>query len=176
MRAKRWAIVGFGLVLAIAVGLYGSFVLETRKHSPLFLLSCMEAEPALLAWTCKQVLVHDSLRPDQVAQLNREGGALYPVLSKDLATAEEMLVLFISRGVDINAGNESVRNWSALYSTIGSSDIARTKMLLRHGARADVRDVEGMTPLDSARRLQQKYPNETDRLEIIQILEDSLSP
>jgi len=42
---------------------------------------------------------------------------LYPVLSRDLAVAEELLRLFLSRGVDINAGNASMRNWTALPSS-----------------------------------------------------------
>jgi len=174
MTKARLASAGMGLILAAVLGIYGWMVIETRKQSPLLLLSCIDSEPAILAWTCKQVLVRDSLRPQQVAQLNQEGGALYPVLSKDLAVAEEMLRLFLSRGVDINAGDASMRNWTALYSTVGSSDLERTKILLRHGAKADVRDIEGITPLDSARRLQQMYPNETNRLEIIRVLEESL--
>jgi hypothetical protein len=173
MSKARLASAGMGLILVAVLGIYGWMILETRKHSPLHLLSCIDSEPAIVAWTCKRVLVHDSLRPNQVKQLNQEAGALYPVLSKDLAVAEEMLRLFLSRGVDINAGDASMRNWTALYSTVGSSDLERTKILLRHGAKADVRDIEGITPLDSARRLQQMYPNETNRLEIIRVLEES---
>lgn len=174
MNAKRIPAVALTLLTLTVLGIYAGFVVEVRQRSPLDLLSCMEAEAPPLAWTCRQILRHDSLRSDQVAQLNREAGALYPVLVKDLATAEEMLSLFIERGVDVNAGNASMKNWTALYSTIGSSDLARTQLLLRYGANADVRDADEMTPLDSARRLLQMYPGEPDRQEIVRLLEASL--
>ncbi len=174
MRLKRIAAWGIGIVVVGAIGLYGVLVFETRRHAPSYLLSCMEGDPPLLAWTCKQVLLHDTLGPDQVEQLNREGGVLYPVMMENLVTAEEMLALFIARGVDVNAGDQnSIGGWTALHIMVSDGDVERVRMLLRHGARPDIRHKESVTPLDYARQMQQKYPNEPNRAEVVRILEEA---
>ncbi len=119
------------------------------------------------------MLRHGRFKPKHVEALNRVAGVKFAIALEDLDAAEKMLLLFMARGVDINAVDELARNWTALYSVVADGDTARIHMLLRHGARVDVRDTGGMTPLDFARRLQEKYPNEPNRAEVVRILEEA---
>ncbi|MEW5756759.1 MAG: ankyrin repeat domain-containing protein [Pseudomonadota bacterium] len=173
MKLKHIAAWGLGIVAAGAISLYGVLVIETRRYDPSLLISCLRVNPPLAAWTCKQVLLHDDFKQEHVEELNRVAGVKFALALEDLETAEKMLLLFLARGVDINAVDEGARNWTALYVMIADNDIARIQILLRHGARLDVRDTGGMTPLDFARRLQEKYPNEPQRAEVVRILEEA---
>jgi ankyrin repeat protein len=56
----------------------------------------------------------------------------------------------ISRGVQLNERNEL--GWSPLETAIDSGNLPIVKMLLRHGARVDMSDVEGVDPLESVVR------------------------
>lgn len=175
MKTKRTIVLA---VLALAIlgsGLvYGDFVRRARQDTPSRLLACVEATPAPISWTCRTILLRDSFRPDQVAQLNREAGAVYPLYGDDSALAEEMLSLFQERGVDINAVDERVpQRWTALQSMVMDGRYPdRITMLLRHGARPDVRDADGMTALDLARQMQQKHPSDSRRVTIVRLLEE----
>ncbi|MEW5754923.1 MAG: ankyrin repeat domain-containing protein [Pseudomonadota bacterium] len=173
MKLKRIAAWGLGIIVAVPMVLYGIFIFDTRREDPLSLISCIRVDPPLAAWTCKQVLLHDSFRPEHVDALNRTAGARFAISLEDLEAAEKMLLLFIAHGVDINAVDEDVRNWTALHGLALEGDAARVKILLRHGARADMRDTEGLTPLDLARIAQEKYPNEPQHAEVVRILEEA---
>jgi hypothetical protein len=152
-------------------GLYAAIVYSTLDRDPGLLLSCVNVSVPWSAWTCKQVLRHASLTPEQVRDLNAEAGALYPVLMDDKKEAEEMLALFLSRGVDINAGHQQTKGWTALHLVSMGDPPANVALLLKHGARIDIRDEDGMTPLDLARHMQQKYPNNPNLPETIRLLE-----
>lgn len=171
MNARQLTLGLSALLLVLVLAGSGWLWRELRQNSPESLLSCVDTAAAPLAWTCRKVLEHDSLRPDQVKQLNAEGGALYPLLLKDRAEAEAMLALFIQRGVDINAGNPFADGRCALFTVIDDSDLARVRMLLAQGARVDVADKTGLTPLEFARLLQRQHPQEPDRFAIVAALE-----
>ncbi len=169
-RKFAWVVV---VVLVVAVGLYAELVRETTHHEPPLLLACAEVDYPWTAWTCKQVLLHDSLRPDQVAELNSNAGARLPVQIKDPALAEEMLSLFLSRGVDINAGSKHFKGRTALHDAAISGAISEVNLLLKHGARLDVRDETGDSPLDYAIMLLRKFPNQPNRAEVVRLLEEA---
>lgn len=173
MKARR---VVFWLVGVAVIGVgifYAAFVHRLRQDIPVQLLACAHVSPALMSWTCKAILRHDSLRPDQVADLNREAGAAYTLYGADSGFADEMLSLFLEKGVDINARNQSVdQHWTALHLlAMDGRRPDRITMLLKHGARPDVRDGDGMSALDLARRELQRYPNDPNRAEVVRLLE-----
>jgi hypothetical protein len=174
MKPKRVVAWGVGVLVVVAVGLYGEFVRETTNFSPTLLLGCADVEWPLAAWTCKQVLLHRDFSPGEVAELNREGAAAFPVSSKNPAFADEMLSLFIARGVDVNAVDEqSKAGWTALHMTVSSGNVAGVKLLLRHGARPDIKNRIGVTPLDYARQWQQKFPADQNHAEVVRLLEEA---
>ncbi len=160
------------IVFSIA-GLYVAIVYSLLDDEPAHLLSCVDVNAPWSAWTCKQVLRYASLTPDQVRDLNAQAGALYPVLMDDPQEAEEMLSLFLARGVDVNAGDQRVKGWTALHAVAMSEPVSKVTLLLRHGARVDVRDEDGNTPLDLARRALQQHRHNPALPETILLLERS---
>jgi ankyrin repeat protein len=90
---------------------------------------------------------------------------------KDDRDSEEMFALFLARGVDINAGDPRAKNWTALHTVASEGNVARARLLLKHGARTDVRDQDGRTPLDIARSMLQKHPADPASAEMVQLLE-----
>jgi hypothetical protein len=173
MKPKRAIAWGVGVSAFLALGVYGEFVREAMQFSPSMLLVWIDGSPSLSGWTCKQILIRNSLKPEQVVELNQDAGTRYPIYLKSPELAEEMLSLFIARGVDVNAGNERTRHWTALHGTVFDGKPDRVAMLLRHGARVDVRGTDGMSPLDYARREQQKALNDPNRAEIVRLLEEA---
>ena len=168
---KRIFVWGIAAIAFGFTGLYAAIVYRASGYEPALLLGCIEAESGWRAWTCEQVLRHASLTPEQVRDLNAEAGAKYPVSINAPKKAEEMLALFLSRGVDINAGHRQGKNWTALHLAAMSDPPAKVALLLKYGARTDVRDEDGRTPLDLARRSQSRYPNNPYIAEKIRLLE-----
>ena len=171
MSVKR-LLIGVPTALLVGVGaLYAAIVHSMFDDDPAMLLACMEVDAPWRAWTCEQVLRRAALTPETVTELNRRGGALFPVLTDDLGKAEEMLVLFLSRGVDVNAGDQEAQNWTALHSFASDGDGQRAGLLLEHGARVGVRATNGLTPLDVARKAQARRPDDPRMAEMIHLLE-----
>lgn len=167
-RLAKWLL---GLLLLCAIGLYAVFAAQTWKASPLFLLSCMKVEPPVAAWTCHQALFYRAFQSEEIAQLNRQAGARYAFDLPKQEDAEKALALFISHGVDINAGDENANNWTALHGMIAERRIESIRTLLRHGARTDVPDSNNMTALEFARSQVLKHPDDPVRVEIVKLLE-----
>ena len=72
------------------------------------------------------------------------------VFAKDYATEAEMaegVRVLLDRGVDVNAANDSGE--TALHFAAQASDEI-VKLLAAHGARLDVKDKNGRTPVDFA--------------------------
>jgi hypothetical protein len=167
-RLAKWFL---GLLLLGAIGLYAVFAAQTWKASPLFLLSCMKVDPPVTAWTCRQALFNRAFQPEELDVLNRQAGARYAFDLPEPGDAEKTLALFISQGVDINAGDENANNWTALHGMVAEGSIESIRILLRHGARTDVRDSNNMTPLDFARMQLLKHPNDPSRIEVVKLVE-----
>lgn len=173
MTFKRIAAWSLGIIVAASVVLYGLLFYVASQDNPLSLTVCMEADPVILRWPCKQVLQHRDFNPEHVKELNSSAGARFAMYTEDLDAAEKTLLRFMAQGVDINAVDVGTRNWTALHGAALEGEVAQVKLLLRHGARADMRDTEGLTPLDLARIGQAKHPNEPNRAEVVRILEEA---
>jgi hypothetical protein len=154
-----------------AAALYAAIIHSMLDDDPTMLLACMEVDARWRGWTCEQVLRHATLTPQQVGELNRRGGVSFPMMMEHAGKAEEMLELFLARGVDINAGNQEAQNWTALHSRASESNADRARLLLKHGARADVRTLGGIRPLDIARKAQKRHPDNPAATEMIDLLE-----
>lgn len=82
---------------------------------------------------------------------------------------------FLTKGVDINAPDERMKKWTALHAAAISGKPGEAALLLKLGARIDVRDADGKTPLDLARLPQEKHPHNSKTAETIRLLEDAQS-
>jgi hypothetical protein len=92
---------------------------------------------------------------------------------EDPRHVEEMFKLFLARGVDINSRDQQTKGWTALHGVSIGDPAEKAAMLLRHGARVDLRDDDGRTPLDLARLAQQKHPTNPHIAETIRLLEEA---
>ena len=64
--------------------------------------------------------------------------------------------------MDLEALDPSGR-WTALQMTVIDNDAAAVRLLIRHGARLDVRDPQGAGLLELAERFQAKLPDQDYR-------------
>lgn len=170
IKARRFLFRGILAALLIAAGVYAALVYSLVRQDPVFLLACMESEATWHAWTCEKVLRHASLTPAQVHELNEAGGARFPVAMNNPGRAEEMLALFLSRGVDIDARDPQAKGWTALHGVSIAGEANRVAMLLRHGAKVDLRDEDERTPLDLAQMVQQKRGSDSNIDETVRLL------
>jgi len=106
--------------------------------------------------------------PSEVLELNRRAGASIVLGMKDKREQEALLSHLIAAGVDINARDER-SSFTALHMAV-SSDPLDVSMLLAHGARADLKDARGATPLDGALILQERFFS-PERAEAIKLLQ-----
>ena len=174
MNLKRTICWAIGIAVVASIAAYGEFARRTWQRDPSFLLACAEVDTLLASWTCKQALLHSTWNAEQLDSLNHSAGASLPVLMENSALAEEMLVLFIARGVDVNAVSQDGSSaWTALHGMILEGNIERVRMLLKHGARVDIQSKTGLTALDFSRQLEKKYPDDQKRREIVALLEDA---
>lgn len=170
--AIRSLLLRFSMASVIVVaGIYAAFVHSTIRSSPEHLISCMELNVRWSAWTCEQVLRYAPFADDHLHDLNRSAGARFPLSIRDARKAEEILALFLSKGVDINAHDERLKGWTALHGAAISHQSKDVALLLKVGAKVNVRDADGRTPLDLARLVQEKRPDNSQIAEIIRLLE-----
>lgn len=166
----------FSIIAVIAaLAFYTAYVYSTVRSSPSHLISCMEVNVRWSAWTCEQVLRHASFSKSDVIELNRSAGARLPVSIADARKAEEMLALFLAKGVDINAPDERLKKWTALHAAAISGEPGEAALLLKLGASTEVRDADGKTPLDLARLSHAKQPDISKAAETIRLLEQAQS-
>lgn len=167
----------FAIVLVVAcAGLYASLYHGSTKKNPVFLLACIEVDPAPLSWACEHALRRAALTPQTVDQLNAEAGAQYPLIVTDRRKAEELLELFLARGVDINAAEQQVVGWTALHMAALRGDVTGAQLLLEHGADPAILDASGRTPLDWAREKAAKHPSVAAHAQMVELLKNVAEP
>ncbi len=141
--------------------------------NPFVQLRCIELEPAPLSWACEYGLKNYTLTPGIVKEMNANGGVQFGLMleSKNITKSEKILTFLISNGVDINA-KTSYAHFTSLHMTVLDGDIPHVKLLLKYGARIDVFDEKGRTPLDLARMVKKNNPKSPNHDEVIRILEE----
>lgn len=169
-RLLRWLMSSAGFLLLVCIGVYGYLVHDLSRKGPIELVTCA-GERSPLAWTCGRVLRHFALDEEDVRRLNAEAGAQYAVFVEDADKAEELLELLLSRGVDINARHHQSQGWTALHLAAMDGRIANARLLVEHGARLDAADADGRTPLEIARRMEARYPDDPGAARMVQYLE-----
>jgi len=150
--------------------LYATIVYKLFDDDPVTLISCIDSNTSWYAWTCKQVLRYKPLNDAAVRTLNGHAGAQYAVMMENQKEADDVLAALLAHGVDINAVNSQANGWTALHLAIGDQP-EKVALLLKYGARTDLQDQDGRTPLELARFAAQKRPDNPHLLENVRQLE-----
>jgi hypothetical protein len=168
-RRLKWVVVA--LILLLAGGTVWAIV-EMRRadHFTLVVLSRSTIQPA--AWIFEQGLFHLHPTPEEIQQFNREAGAVALITEAQEPQAHRLLAHYIAAGLDINRPDlRSPLLVTALHYVTQYDKAWYVRVLLEHGARADVRDAKGETPLDRARKYQRQFPDDPEAAEKVRLLE-----
>lgn len=167
-----------GFLGAAIAGLYGYWVWALADRGPIMLIACLESDPGFVAWHCRCLLQHVPLQADHVRELNLAAGVRFAVAIKDPALASYVAASFIRQGVDINAPDVHYgpKGFTALHGAAVGAELEEARVLLELGARSDVQDAEGRTPLDIARAAARRHPNEVRRSDMVALLERAAGP
>jgi hypothetical protein len=112
------------------------------------------------AAVCREALYRLHPTPDEVRELNAEGGIWRATEMRDDREARRLLRHYMSAGVDINAVNVTSKyRWTALHLQVGGPNLRAISLLLEAGADPLRRDASGHTPADRARDLNGKRPD-----------------
>ena len=172
---KRSIAVAVGVLLLAALVLYGFVVRGISKFPPGVMLACIDVDPAFIAWHCKSMLRYRPLAPDQVAELNATAGIRLPLHLADKELGLELARSFMRQGVDINARELLHKRFTALHAAAISAELDVSRALLDLGARIDLTDSEGRTPLQVAQTAAHRFPDEPQRKEMVTLLERAAS-
>lgn len=157
-----WAVVGMRM--------------RQADHVTWISMTCVNLREALwnppITWFLEQGLHAFHPTAEEVQDLNRKAGAWQVIYHIPEPQARRLLAHYIAAGLDINRHNlESPLLTTALHSAAWADKASYTRVLLDFGARPDLRDTKGRTPLDWARRSQQRFPDNPDAAARVRMLE-----
>jgi hypothetical protein len=168
-RFFRWIVIGLGLLL-LATAAWIVVALRQADHVVLRALAFSTIRPA--AWVIEQGLYRFHPTPEEIQDYNRRAGAELVIMDTPEPQARRLLAHYIAAGLDINRPNlESPLLTTALHAVTQYDHAWYTRVLLDFGARVDVRDAKGQTPLDWARRWQSRFPDDPEGVEKVRLLE-----
>lgn len=125
-----------------------------------------------ITWILEQWLYAFHPTAEEVQDLNRKAGAWEVIYYIPEPKARRLLAHYIAAGLDINRHNlESPLLTTALHSAAWADKASYTRVLLDFGARPDLRDAKGRTPLDLARQSQKQFPDDPEAAERVRMLE-----
>jgi hypothetical protein len=188
MRALRIFLIGSGAItwlLILSIGGYlwlGGFFYV--KNAPLFdallcaesttMHSPLEGGGIYLRSSCVRGIYQFRGSAADVSTMNSDWkylGAVFGLPDYRLfsqSEAEEMLNFWLSHGANINIQSQE-SGATLLQMSADTDDVSTVELLIKHGARTDIRNKAGHTPLESLRLQSEKIgkkPNE----EIVKLL------
>ena len=143
LKALLWA---FGVVVALcaAVSLY--FIHYFRSFDMAKTFAYMESARPPFEQLFRYNLYALHPTASEVVELNQRAGAQIVLDMEDTAEQERLLSHLIAAGLNVNAQEEKY-SLTALHLARDPKDVS---LLLAHGARVDVKDARGLTPLEHA--------------------------
>jgi hypothetical protein len=170
---KRFLLWMLGFLIIGVVVIYAQLCYTRAvNYDPIVQISCIHVEPIIVSWACEYSLRHYTFTPAVAKEINSKGGAYFALSTEsgDLEKSENLLRFFLQKGVDINA-TASLSHSTSLHTILMTDHaLPYVELLLKYGARVDIRDKWGRTPLELAYFLNQRFPAVDERKEIIRIL------
>jgi hypothetical protein len=144
--------------------------------------ACAEGHdaPPGMAYFCRKILLEEEFEHSEILQISGKGTFGILEYSDDKKLAETILKRLVSEGLNINAvgsGDEAAfkNGWTALHAasySLGSSADSEwwIKLLLQVGARSDIRDATGRTPVQLAEASLSRHPGDENSRKIVELL------
>lgn len=171
----RWCVAA---IIVLLTFLCGEIFRSAWKYNLIELEVCDESTMPPKNWICHGILFHARPTPEDVKEFNFSAGAQFPMYMENISKGEKLLERYLSFGLDINAQDQrsllmpQSSKFTALHLMVMNADANRIQILLKHGAKTDVIDAQGRTPLNLAYMLQEKFPKR-DFKEAIEILKSA---
>lgn len=167
MRAIAWRWVAIGLLvfgLAWNGGVWYSFsrmpamlvVLSTQHH---FSGPVEWLYGPLYRWVARSVLLATMPTAQDIAEVNAEATVHALGVIEEDALLERVFQRYVERGLDVNARAQTLRHPSQLESAVAVNEARIVRLLLAHGARADIRTSRGLSMLELAQDMQKRHPD-----------------
>ena len=170
-RSKKIFASIIALIFGGLIGVYGYFVTTTLVSFELLLMCSQGKENLIPKYACQNYLFNFGGSPSEIQAINRGIGVMWAVTAEDIHDKTQLLQYLIKKGVDINALDER-SGVAALHAVVIENDLDAVELLLKNGARLDVKDKNtGKTPLDFALERRGK-PDQPDRTLIINRLKN----
>jgi len=158
----------------LAISAYAAY--DLGSGDALSLQACVEVYPRPAGWICEKSLFWFHPTAAEVEEMNRSAGALIVLSVSDKEFGRRLLKHFLGAGLDINARDQRTQSkWTALHGAAAGPNVEEVKILLAHGADPSIKDAAGMTPLDRAKRAQEKFPSPR-QVEVVRLLEQAMQP
>ncbi|TBU88648.1 ankyrin repeat domain-containing protein [Phytopseudomonas dryadis] len=169
--------IGLGLITLAVIVFLSAAIHSMTNYRVQQLILCSEPGNGFFvpAPICRQYLITFRMGPDDIQQLQADGGIAF-VLESELPQRFELAERFLAHGLDVNADIRSAlgeRTHTPLHSAAILNQPENLGFLLLHGADRSKLNSEGETPLQVAERLQSQYPGE-DRSVIIGTLRSAV--
>ena len=172
---------GLAATVLIVVGGYLGLVLYSLTVMPvteLILCSSGEGGIRIPSSLCEYYMKH--YRGNAKDMQDLAVGGLDPILNGESKKKYEIAAFFIAKGLDVNGINHyyyrKPDDLTPLHASVLYNDVERAKFLIDHGANPNIQSktYNDMTPLEMAKAIQSKRPNE-DRSALIRFLSNATS-
>lgn len=172
---KRIIAVCIGVLAAVYVG-FSAYVVTNQDIEKL--LICADDGGIVIPYSkaiCRSYLFAFRGSRQDIDDLHGGIGASFVVQGKSPASEREAVLGFlIKHGLDVN--RIDVHQLTPLHGAVLANSPEEVAMLLRNGARADVKDKKfGLTPLEFASQLQSDGKIHADRSAVIILLKTARS-
>ncbi|PPE64914.1 hypothetical protein C1704_17135 [Caldimonas caldifontis] len=162
---SRW--IGIALLALVSVWAASLWYSFSRMPAMLVVLSSQHRFEGpldsvygpLYRWVARSALTTVLPRERDVAEINAEASAHALGVIEDDHFLEQVFQRYVERGLDVNARAQTVRQPSQLEAAVAVNEPQVVRLLLAHGAHADVKTTDGRSMRELAQEMQRRHPD-----------------
>lgn len=140
------------------------------------LVTCVQYDRLGIRVACRYFLTSGEFTQREMEWMNQHGhfGMLFSL--KDVDLAKVALARLVEQGLDVNAVQAHVARanelgWTALHvAAFGPAEVWEIQALLENGARADIKDINGQTPLNLAESALARRPGDDVARQAVELM------